>query len=140
MPRVPCVFFVPSNAGTWHGERVSTSLFPRSVRGRVSMKDSHRRELMRVANVSDFQLQDLTRPDPQRFMTHMSAFVNMYRFHSSRIKVFDAFSVDVGDAETERDNLADRIDAAQEQISRIVCVSLSFVTDPARHGIVMSPR
>lgn len=66
------------------------------------MKDSHRRELMRVANVSDFQLQDLTRPDPQRFMTHMSAFVNMYRFHSSRIKVFDAFSVDVGDAETER--------------------------------------
>lgn len=104
------------------------------------MKDSHRRELMRVANVSDFQLQDLTRPDPQRFMTHMSAFVNMYRFHSSRIKVFDAFSVDVGDAETERDNLADRIDAAQEQISRIVCVSLSFVTDPARHGIEMSPR
>lgn len=58
--------------------------------------------------VTDFTLQDLTRPEPKRFRRHLSALINFVRFRADRVIEVDQF-------EAESNELVDRLNQLVEE-------------------------
>ncbi|EPQ26360.1 uncharacterized protein PFL1_06008 [Pseudozyma flocculosa PF-1] len=77
------------------------------------------REMMAAATITDFHLQDMTRPNPKRFKRQMSALVNFYRFRSDRIAEFEELITNSEDLETRRNELEDDIDQNRSELDRI---------------------
>ncbi|KAN0061916.1 kinetochore-associated Ndc80 complex subunit nuf2 [Thecaphora frezii] len=77
------------------------------------------RQMMAAATITDFHLQDMTRPNPKRFKRQMSALVNFYRFRSDRINEFDELVANSEDLEAKRIELEDEIDRHRSDLDRI---------------------
>ncbi|WFD28057.1 kinetochore-associated Ndc80 complex subunit nuf2 [Malassezia nana] len=78
------------------------------------------RTMMEAATVTDFHLQDLTRPTPKRFKRHMSALVNFFRFRSDRLAEFDELVLETEDLENRRMELEEGLAHDKEEMERLL--------------------
>ncbi|WFC99393.1 kinetochore-associated Ndc80 complex subunit nuf2 [Malassezia yamatoensis] len=78
------------------------------------------RAMMEAATVTDFHLQDLTRPTAKRFKRHMSALVNFFRFRSDRLAEFDELVVNTEELENKRLELEENNERVQHEIQSIL--------------------
>ncbi|PWN50188.1 hypothetical protein IE53DRAFT_330732 [Violaceomyces palustris] len=76
------------------------------------------RAMMVAATITDFHLQDLTRPVPKRFKRQMSALVNFYRFRSDRIAEFEELTAEAEDLENKRNETEDMIEVKKVELER----------------------
>ena len=74
--------------------------------------------MMAAATIDDFQLSDMTRPNPKRFKKQMSALVNFFRFRSDRIVEFDELMANAEDLEARRSELLDDLDRQKSDLDR----------------------
>lgn len=76
--------------------------------------------MMEAATVTDFQLQDLTRPTPKRFKRHMSALVNFFRFRSDRLAEFDELVLETEALENQRMELEEGLAQNKQAVERVL--------------------
>lgn len=75
---------------------------------------------MEAATVTDFQLQDLTRPTAKRFKRHMSALVNFFRFRSDRLAEFDELVLETEALENQRMELEEGLEHHKQAIESLL--------------------
>ena len=76
--------------------------------------------MMEAATVTDFQLQDLTRPTAKRFKRHMSALVNFFRFRSDRLAEFDELVLETEALENQRMELEEGLARDKQAIESVL--------------------
>lgn len=72
--------------------------------------------MMNAAIVPDFNLQDLTRPNPKRFKRQMSALVNFHRFREDRVREFDSLTAEAEELDQRRATLVAEVRDMSEAI------------------------